>query len=234
MGDFFDCVENKSVDLNTSLGIKLNMMKCARYALKTATFFELFRQSNIFDYRILQIMSDGSNPSVNKEAWRLFYQLISYHNGFTQEMVKKGFIKTVLNLFNEKTDPTVVFNGTYYIRKLIENPDRKKENSVRPKRKDIKSFISYFKKNDCFDGFHRIYLSAKKSNFNTNLFPAIAHLFKVICTSFLANSLKKNLFKNKDYNEALNSMYDFFKIKKKVDVSPSVQKKSSPPLERKN
>jgi ribosomal protein L11 methylase PrmA len=106
--------------------------------------------------------------------------------------------------------------------------------SVRPKRKDIKSFIKYFKKNDCFEGFYKIYLLAKKSNFNTNLFPTIAHLFKAICTSFLAQSLKKNLFKNKDYQEALNSMYDFFKIKKKVDISPSTSRKSSPPLEKKN
>jgi hypothetical protein len=127
LGDFFDCVENKAIDINVSQGIKLNMMKCARYALKTGTFFELFRQSNIFDYRILQLMSDTTIPSVNKEAWRLFYQLISYHSGFGSELSKKGFFKTVLNLFNEKTDPTIIFNGTYYIRKLIENPDRKKE-----------------------------------------------------------------------------------------------------------
>eukprot|EP01091_Cochliopodium_minus_P014898 TRINITY_DN5162_c0_g1_i1.p1 TRINITY_DN5162_c0_g1~~TRINITY_DN5162_c0_g1_i1.p1 ORF type:complete len:820 (+),score=190.98 TRINITY_DN5162_c0_g1_i1:120-2579(+) len=231
LGDFFDCVQSKIVnedDVQVCKEIKLNMMKCARFALKTSTFFELFRQSNIFDFRIIQILSDPSIPSVNKECWRLFYQLISYHSGFTTELVKKGFVKNVLNIINEKTDPTIIFNGLYYIIKLMENPERKNNDSIRPKRKDVKTFVSFFKKNDFFENFYKIFLFIKQSNFITNLFPVIARFFKVICTSYLTQSLKKRLFKNKDYQEASNFMYEFFKIKKKPEITVLYGKKEFP------
>ena len=245
LGDFFDAVQTKkeTVDLEekrVSQEVKKNILVCTRLCLKTNTFFELFRESKIFDSRLLQLLADGEDITINREAWRLFYQLLSYHPGFVNELVKNGFIKTVLSKVHENADQAVMHNGLYYVNKIIENPERTSDKSMRPTRKDTSTFIKEFKVQECFMSYFNIYkLIKNNSERHNHLFPALAKLFRNICMGYLAQPLRKHLMKNKEYKAALEDLFSLFRLKplKKIEgaggSAPSSEGKSSPPMERK-
>jgi hypothetical protein len=158
---------------------------------------------------LLKLAHSGDSLEVSKAAWRGFYQLLAYHPGMIDRFIEHNFLERFLRPLDLKANHVVIFNGLYYLTKLLANEPTTGEHRKRIARKDLQTLAQWIKDSNIWPQWHTIY-NAYQSDPRTHsfIFPAIAALFSAVHDSFLCKKLKASLFKVPDYRAAITAVRD--------------------------
>ncbi len=158
---------------------------------------------------LLTLAHSGDSLEVSRAAWRAFYQLLAYHPGMVDRFIERNFLERFLRPLDLKANNVVIFNGLYYLTKLLANESTTADHRKRMARKDIQTLAQWIKDANIWPQWHTIY-NAYQSDPRTHsfIFPAIASLFSAVHDSFLCKKLKTSLFKVLDYRAAISAVRD--------------------------
>ena len=158
---------------------------------------------------LLKLAHCGDSLEVSKAAWRAFYQLLAYHPGMIDRFVERGLLERFLRPLDLKANHVVIFNGLYYLTKLLANEPATGEHRKRIARKDLQTLAQWIRDSNIWPQWHTIYNAYQSDpRAHSFIFPAIASLFSAVHDSFLCKKLKAALFKVPDYKTAICAVRD--------------------------
>lgn len=105
-----DFVSSDNTKQRKSYKPRIYMLECLRHLLKNQDIFENLvckRNDTVaqtqFYSRLLELCKDGSDMLFNRNAWCLFYQLIKFHSGVIEQLVKLNMLGSFLELIDSST-----------------------------------------------------------------------------------------------------------------------------------
>jgi len=142
--------------------------------------------------KVLTWCKDGHHYQSNKNAWRVFYCMISYHTGMLEEMIDKKILSSFTDLLAiNNGSNAITINSIHYIGKLFTmyaNENRRIQYYRPPKRedlktveRDVKTFCQFFRDRTCFIKLHMIYTSRSSTQLGA-AFLEIAKLYYALAT----------------------------------------------------
>lgn len=106
---------------------------------------------------LLGLAHSNESLEVSKAAWRMWYQLLAYHPGMIDRFIEKGLLERFLRPLDLRAKHVVIFNGLYYLTKLLANDAATAEHRKRMARKDVQTLASWIKENNIWPQWHTIY-----------------------------------------------------------------------------
>ena len=106
---------------------------------------------------LLGLAHSNESLEASKAAWRMWYQLLAYHPGMIDRFIEKGLLERFLRPLDLRAKHVVIFNGLYYLTKLLANDAATAEHRKRMARKDVQTLASWIKENNIWPQWHTIY-----------------------------------------------------------------------------
>jgi len=96
---------------------KRNKLVCLKHVIKSPAVYEFLKKEPDFYSKMLLFCRDGSNQEFNREAWALFYQVIYYHQGVMEYLIKGNVMASFVELVGTSYNNIVISNGLHYFTK---------------------------------------------------------------------------------------------------------------------
>lgn len=143
-----------------------------RLLIKHPGVWEFLKKEGIFFSSILSFCRDGKDKEFNREAWRTFYQIIFYHHGVLEYLLKQNTLGHFVELVGTSSAHAIMINGLHYIGKLFSMPVNQQrrlsegkyearqeivKESFKTFEKDTKKLNSFFVEKSLFIKIHMIY-----------------------------------------------------------------------------
>jgi hypothetical protein len=215
---------------------RMFMLETLRHLLKCPSVFELVNvDKNLFE-RIRDICEDGMDMQFNRNAWRLFYQLIKFHPTTMELLIKFNLIPQFLELIGSKIGKSsaVTTNSIHYFNKIFQLPentnavptdedeDERSEKTVNPTKagynvpsqaakekyvQSVKLLTDYIVTKQLYNLFHLVYTKLI-TNYQGWPFQAMAELYHTLDTHSSTANLAKVFKKQKEYATGLQQISD--------------------------
>src|SRR4051794_8781541 len=102
------------------------MVVCLRHMIASPAIYEFLRkrltstpstttQIILMVFRMVLFCRDGNNLEFNRDAWAMFYQLIYYHQGVLENLVKANLLAPFLKLVGTSYNSIIMTNGLHFI-----------------------------------------------------------------------------------------------------------------------
>jgi len=212
---FITEVSRTDADVEATYVVKTNVLKCLRHMTKPITVYDqLLKKEAEFYSKVAVFCRDGNNMKFNREAWKTFYQMIFYHFGVLDYLVKANMLAPFLELVGTSSNTTIMLNGLHYITKLFcmvttetrrisdNYPARPDKEGLKTIEKDVKLLSKFFVDRSLFIKIHMIY---KKliPNFAGAPFLELAQFYNVLNTNPQCAKLLKDTVKKSEYKMGL-------------------------------
>lgn len=168
---------------------------------------------------ILSWCKDGRHPQCNHMAWKMFFELIAYHNGVLEELIADKTLGSFTDLIAaNKAHSVVTINSIHYIGKIFtlvqsENERRKcsrnRRQDIKCVERDVKNFCQFFRDHSCFIKLHLIYTSRDISQAGA-AFREIACIYNALCMLPECERLFTFICKDEKYKESLLEVHKMF------------------------
>lgn len=117
------CSETNLTNKRRAYRPRMYMLECLRHLLKCPDVWEHLKKDHTIVFnRVLDICKDGTDMEFNRNAWRLFYQLIKFHAGMLEFLIKNGRIINFLELIGSGASSVVITNSLHYFNKILNLP----------------------------------------------------------------------------------------------------------------
>eukprot|EP00003_Mantamonas_plastica_P025798 TRINITY_DN5137_c0_g1_i1.p1 TRINITY_DN5137_c0_g1~~TRINITY_DN5137_c0_g1_i1.p1 ORF type:complete len:1062 (+),score=341.53 TRINITY_DN5137_c0_g1_i1:875-4060(+) len=203
--------------------IKRFCLGAVRHLLKVSSVFDLVQMEPEFYTQISSFCREGrtfQSMHFNREAWRLFFQIIRYHSGTINYMQKSNQLAPFLDTIGGGSGAFGTMNGLHYLAKLLDMPDVEKKrisNGKKPSRSDsdmrgyendVKSLVNFLVSNSQFIKIHMIYKRyfpaislGKRPDYPG--FHKVAEIYNIINESAGCSRLLRDAYKNGEYKNGL-------------------------------
>ena len=84
--------------------MRIALLDSFRYLVKVPSLFKMAIKIKDFFPRLLKLCEDANNIQFNRNAWRLFYQLIKFHSGVIESLKQSGYLLSFLSLISGTTE----------------------------------------------------------------------------------------------------------------------------------
>jgi hypothetical protein len=215
---------------------RMFMLETLRHLLKCPTVFELVNPDKNFFERIRDICEDGMDMQFNRNAWRLFYQLIKFHTNTMELLIKFNVMPQFLDLIGSKIgkSSTVTTNSIHYFNKIFQLPentlavnddedeDEHSEKTVNPTKSGynvpspavrekyattVKALSDYIISKQLYNLFHFVYTKLI-TDYQGWPFQAMAQLYHTLDSHSSTANLAKAFKKQKEYATGLQQISD--------------------------
>lgn len=118
-------------------------MRSLRYMLKHPAVFEFIKKDVEFLAKLDTWCRESEDASFNREAWKLFYQIIYYHQGMVDYLLKGNTLSHFFDLVGTGYHNIVVTNALHYVTKLfsMEATELARQAKGRTPTRDIKESV---------------------------------------------------------------------------------------------
>jgi len=177
---------------STALTTRSYVMNAIMVLIRMPAIFSLIRAE--LPQKVLIWCKDGSHYQCNKNAWKLFYEIIAFHSGMLEELIEKkqlGSFTDLLAINKNKCANAITINSIHYIGKLFtmlasENKRLQyrrptKRDDLKSVERDVKTFCQFFRDRSCFIKLHLIYTSRSSTQLGA-AFLEIAKLYYSLST----------------------------------------------------
>jgi len=168
---------------------------------------------------------DGGDLVCNREAWRLWYNMVWCHSGMLDYLVRQNLLSPFLELVGTSSNNVIMINGLRYITRVFSMVAREQRrvldgrSSVRPGEKeplkslekDIKTFSSFFVHRSLFIKVHMIYKKLIPT-YSGAAFLELANFYHVLSTSPHCKKLLSDTAKKMEYKLGLNKINGMYGV----------------------
>lgn len=168
---------------------------------------------------ILSWCKDGRHPQCNHMAWKMFFELIAYHNNVLEDLIAEKTLGSFTDLIAaNKAHSVVTINSIHYIGKLFtlvqsENErhkcSRNRRQDIKFVERDVKTFCQFFRDHSCFIKLHLIYTSRDVSQAGA-AFREVACIYNALCVLSECERLYSFICKDEKYKESLQEVHKMF------------------------
>jgi len=208
------------VNQNDKFTVRNNMLGALRHLLHHRGIFEFLKKEMNVYLRLMGFCRDGRNMSFNRNAWRVFFQIIFYHAGALDILEKTKVLPQFLDIIGANSGPVIMVNSLYYTYKLFamlfREPIRQMQakipargGDIKSLEKDIKMLSQFFVHAHLFIKIHMIYkrLIEKQPG---SAFIQLSKLYHVIGTLPACKKLFKDIQRNPEYKDGLQKICNMF------------------------
>lgn len=191
------------------------ILSAARILLRNQNVYDEHRGKEKLIQNILAFCKDGKDSDFNRQAWKLFYEIIEYHAGAIELMESFSLLGQFTDVLGTAVNgTTVTIHSIRYFRKVLELGSS--EQTKRPVRrddkksieKDVKFFTNFFKEKHLFVKFHMTYKN--QASMCGAVFYEVAQVYQKLQVLPETQKLLKDILKNPDYRKGLQDIHDMF------------------------
>lgn len=196
------------------------ILSCIRYMIKSPQVFDIIKYDHYL-HKSISNFCGMTKEKECKESWKTFYQIIKYHKGSIELLMKNNILNNYLDNLSISNGHIPTYYSLYYLNKAFSLPGVqlfKKSGSVKHKiDHNIKQLNIYFIRSHLFIKVHMMYkkLFEKK---NGAAFAQLVKFYVILTRSQNLKKLFKEISKNEEFKEG---------IKRMVSISYMNEKKSN-------
>eukprot|EP01080_Neovahlkampfia_damariscottae_P007818 gene7818-12291_t len=130
--DLFDviCISDDRKTSKKNYRLRIALLDTFRYLVKVPGLFKLAKNIKDFWPRLLKLCEDGTNIQFNRNAWRLFYQLIKFHSGVIETLKSSGHLLSFLSLISGTTEKIQTKKGKKEQQQHFEDSETKMTSNI--------------------------------------------------------------------------------------------------------
>lgn len=192
------------------------VLSAVRILLRHQLVYTEYKGKEKLIQSILGFCKDGKDSDFNRQAWKMFYEIIEYHAGAIEFMDSVGVLSQFTELLGTTVNgTTVTIHSIKYFRKVLElgSSEQGGRNSARREdkksiEKDIKFFTNFFKEKHLFVQFHITYKN--QASMCGAVFYEVAQVYQKLQVLPETQKLLKDILKNPDYRKGLQDIHEMF------------------------
>ncbi|KAL9657507.1 hypothetical protein ABK040_016772 [Willaertia magna] len=113
----------KNVKLRRAYRPRSALLVAFSQLIKVPEIFALLSADQTFYAKLLELCKDDVDMEFNRNAWRLFYQLIKFHGqGPMDDIIKFNLMTGFLSLINKENSSIIATNALHYFNKIFNLP----------------------------------------------------------------------------------------------------------------
>ena len=191
------------------------ILSATRILLRNQDVYAEHRAKEKLIQNLLVFCKDGRDSDFNKQAWKLFYELIEYHAGAIELMENTSLLSQFADVLGTTVNgTTVTIHSIRYFRKILElySAEQKRHTILRDDgksvEKDVKFFTNFFKDRHLFVKFHMTYKN--QASMCGAVFYEVAQLYQKLQILPETQKLLKDIQKNPEYKKGLQDIHEMF------------------------
>jgi len=125
LNNIIEVLFNENTKSRQTYSIRKYMLETLRHLIKCPSVFALLNLDKHLLARIQEMCEDSFDVEFNREAWRLFYQMIKFHAGVIEKLIKENMVANFLEPIGNKieTSPIISKNSIHYFNKIFNLPE---------------------------------------------------------------------------------------------------------------
>lgn len=191
------------------------ILSAVRILLRNQFVYSEYQAKERLIQNILAFCKDGKDSEFNRQAWKVFYELIEYHAGAIELMDNASLLTQFTNFLGTNVNgTTVTIHSIRYFRKILElgSADQSRRSVKRDDKKsiekDVKFFTNFFKEKTLFVKFHMTYKN--QTSMCGAVFYEVAQVYQKLQVLPETQKLLKDILKNPDYRKGLQDIHEMF------------------------
>lgn len=208
------------------------LLSSLRYILKTHSIFDSMKRNESL-YMSISKFCRSQHDQTCKEAWKSFYQIIKYHPGIVDLLIKKRLITYYFDHLSVSSGYLAMKYSIHYLTKVFLLPpsDSKRNLSTKKKNADVKSIISYFIQIHLFIKIHIMY--KKLIDEKGAAFTELVNLYVALDSSPNCKKLFKEVSKSDDFRDGIKKLCQMAQLTPLVNSEKDIKSKKSLKLKKK-
>lgn len=188
--------------------------------IKSSQVFDIIKYDHLF-HKTISYFCGVSKEKENKESWKTFYQIIKYHKGSVEVLIKNNVLNLYLDNLSISNGYIPTYYSLYYLNKIFSLPGvktYKKTGSVKQKiDPNIKQLNVYFIRSHLFIKIHMMYkrLFEKKKG---AAFAQLVNFYILLTRSQNLKKLFKEISKYEEFKEGIKRVMSVCHIAEKKKV----------------
>jgi hypothetical protein len=204
-----------------ALNVRAHLLGAVRILLRTKGIFDAVKIDTTLYQRVLTFCKDGRHLIFNKNAWKLFYEMIEYHANVLDYLDRVKLLQQFTDILGTTVHGNIVMiHSLHYLAKLFGllskeqartqkgKPMRRDDN--RSVEKDVKTFLTIFKDRHLFIKLHMIYKRFAQS-YPGAAFLELAKLYYMLSTLPECQRLLREIQKSDDYKAGIQRIVEMYK-----------------------
>jgi hypothetical protein len=198
---------------------RMHLLEAYRHLVKCPSVYALITHDAAYFSRILELCADGVDMEFNRNAWRLFYQLIKFHSTTISHLITFNLMSSFLELIGSGKYSAVTTNSLHYFSKIFNLPNPPADDYVPSKKKigfnvpsdqtrqeypkNISKLVTHVTDKNHYVVFHLAFTNLS-ADYKGWPFQSLVSFYNTLNTSFLCQPMV-NKFKrqSKEFKEGL-------------------------------
>jgi len=213
--------------------VKTNMTSVLQSLLKVPEIFEFIKNDLSFYTKLVHFCREP-NVEYNRKAFQLLFQLVRYHHGVLDHLIKINLLQPFLEIVGTSAGNGVIMNGLHYLSKLFSlnieeakrmeggKPNSRNEATVKTFEKDVKTICKFFKERRLFIKIQMIYMRFQEPpSFPGQLFQELAHFYHTVAYTPTCQKLYKDINKYPEYREGIAKVKQMYTPNQVFNLPPA-------------
>lgn len=206
--------------------VKTNALLLLRNLVKAEGAFPTIVGIPEFLSKLVVFCKDANDFAFNRAAWGTFFTIIQRHTGVLEHLIEKGAITNFFDIISVVSGNLISHNAIHYIHKVFNlhgaesvrveadmEPKRYGDKCLQSVEKDVRALCKFFSERKMFIKCQMI-----SKRFVDNQDPSLNHpgaafvelvrLYKIINDSSTCEKLKKDIFKNAEYQQSFLALIE--------------------------